>query len=226
MLLRIEGVLTADEVRAARAALEAADWHDGRATAGHRAAAVKNNRQLRGDSAEALRLGALVTDRLARRPEFAAATLPLRMVPPRFNRYEAGESYGDHVDNAIFPAAGGPSVRSDASTTLFLSDPEEYDGGELIVTGTFGEQRIKLAAGDAIVYPGSSLHRVAPVTRGVRLAAFCWTQSLVRSDAQRAMLYELDLAIQALAADDRADRPSIDRLTNLYHNLLRLWSVT
>jgi len=226
MLLHIPEVLTADEVREVRSMLDAAEWVDGRSTAGHQAAAVKDNRQLAPDSAQAQQLGAFVTDRLARHPTFASGTLPLRVLPPRFNRYEGGEAYGSHVDNAVFPVPGAvASVRSDVSTTLFLSDPDEYDGGELVIQDTFGDHTVKLPAGDAIIYPGSSLHRVTPVTRGVRLASFLWTQSLVRSDAQRRMLYELDQSIQQLGAD-HPGHGSIDGLVNLYHNLLREWAIT
>jgi PKHD-type hydroxylase len=226
MLLHIPAVLTAHEVREVRAVLDAAEWEDGRVTAGHRAQGVKNNRQLAVGAPEARRLGEMVTDRLGRHPRFAAAVLPLRVLPPRFNRYEGEESYGLHVDNAVFPVPGTSlSVRSDVSTTVFLSDPDEYDGGELIIEDTFGEQRVKLPAGDAIVYAGSSLHRVARVTRGVRFASFLWTQSLVRSDAKRRMLYELDVAIQDLGAD-HPEHGAIDSLVNLYHNLLREWAVT
>jgi len=226
MLLTVPALLTADEVREARAMLESAAWQDGRATAGHRAVNVKNNMQLPLDSPVGKQVGDLILDRLARNPLFIAATLPLRILPPRFNRYAGGGTYGDHVDNAIFPVPGtAQHVRTDISSTLFLSDPQSYDGGELVVEDLYGPQRVKLAAGDLIVYPGSSLHRVEPVTRGVRLAAFFWTQSLVRADTQRRTLYELDCAIQSLTTD-HAEHGSIDAFTNVYHNLLRAWSET
>jgi PKHD-type hydroxylase len=226
MLLHIPALLTAEEVREARGLLDGASWEDGRRTAGHRAQGVKYNEQLSPDQPEAQQLGALIGDRLARNPTFLAAALPLRVMPPRFNRYAGEGQYGNHVDNAIFPIAGtNISVRSDVSMTIFLSEPEEYDGGELIIQDTFGEQVIKLPAGDAILYPGSSLHRVAPVTRGARLASFLWTQSLVPQDHRRRMLYELDLAIQALGAD-HPEHEAVDTLTNVYHNLLREWSGT
>ncbi|MFT3964747.1 MAG: Fe2+-dependent dioxygenase [Sphingobium sp.] len=226
MLLNIPALLTGDDVREARALLEGARWEDGRRTAGHRALGVKNNEQLPPDSPEAQKLGALVGERLTRNPTFLAAALPLRVLPPRFNRYTGDGNYGDHVDNAIFPVPGSSvSVRTDISMTIFLSEPEEYDGGELVIQDTFGEQRVKLPAGDAVLYPGSSLHRVTPVTRGARLASFLWTQSLVPQDHRRRMLYELDLAIQGLGAD-HPDHGSVDSLTNLYHNLLREWSIT
>jgi len=226
MLLTIPALFSAEEAREARDMLERATWQDGRATAGHRAAEVKSNLQLPLDSPTGKKLGDLIVDRLSRHPRFIAATLPLRILPPRFNRYEGGGTYGDHVDNAIFPIPGTAlRVRTDISSTLFLSEPDSYEGGELVVEDLYGPQRVKLAAGDMVVYPGSSLHRVEPVTRGVRLAAFFWTQSLVRSDAQRRTLYELDCAIQALTAD-HPEHGSIDAFTNVYHNLLRAWSET
>ena len=226
MLVQIPQLLSADEVREVRAMLDGADWEDGRATAGHRAATVKRNLQLPLDHPVGRTLGERILDRLARTPLFIAAALPLRILPPRFNRYEGGGTYGNHVDNAIFPIpATAERVRTDISTTLFLSDPDTYDGGELIIEDMFGTQRIKLPAGDAVIYPGSSLHRVEPVTRGVRFAAFFWTQSLVRADAQRRILFDLDCAIQQLTAD-HAEHGSIDAFTAVYHNLLRQWSET
>jgi PKHD-type hydroxylase len=226
MLLHVPDLFSADEVRAMRDKLEGADWHDGRSTAGHRAALVKRNLQLPLDHAVARDLGGRIVDRLGQTPLFIAATLPLRVLPPRFNRYEGGGSYGAHIDNAIFPVPGTPErVRSDISATLFLSDPDDYDGGELVVEGAFGAQPVKLAAGDLIVYPGSTLHHVTPVTRGVRYAAFFWTQSLIRADAQRRTLFDLDTAIQSLAGD-HPDHVSIDALTGVYHNLLRQWAET
>lgn len=225
MLIHLPAILTAEDVGHVRAVLDEAEWQDGRATAGHRAQGVKTNLQLPLDLPQARQLAELVAERLSRSPYFLAAALPLRIVPPRFNRYEGGGEYGAHVDNAIFPVPGGASVRTDVSITIFLSDPADYDGGELIIQDTFGEQSIKLPAGDAILYPGNSLHRVAPVTRGTRLASFLWAQSLVAADHQRRMLYEMDLAIQALAGD-HPEHPSIDGLTHVYHNLLREWSAT
>ncbi|MET0364072.1 MAG: Fe2+-dependent dioxygenase [Sphingobium sp.] len=226
MLLHIPALLTADDVARAQGLLGEAEWEDGRRTAGHRAQGVKNNQQLHPDRPEAQQLGALIGERLMRHPSFLAAALPLRVMPPRFNRYAGDGHYGNHVDNAIFPVPGtNISVRSDVSMTIFLSDPADYDGGELMIEDTFGAQRIKLPAGDAILYPGSSLHRVTPVTRGVRLASFFWAQSLVAQDHRRRMLYELDLAIQGLGAD-HPEHGSVDTLTNLYHNLLREWSAT
>lgn len=226
MLVAIPDLLAAPEVAEMRAALERADWQDGRATAGQRAKAVKRNLQLPLDHPEAKRLGNQILDRLARTPLFVAATLPLRVLPPRFNRYEGGGTYGDHVDNAIFPVPGTQAhVRSDISATLFLTDPGDYDGGELVIQDSFGPHSVKLPAGHLIVYPGSSLHRVTPVTRGTRLAAFFWTQSFVASTEQRQRLFELDGAIQALAVD-HPEHPSVDVLISVYHNLLRQWSQT
>jgi PKHD-type hydroxylase len=226
MLLQIPDLFSADEVRDARAALEAADWIDGRATAGHRAARVKTNLQLAIDDPTAQRLGNAIIDRLGQTPLFIAAALPLRVLPPRFNRYDGAGAYGPHVDSAIFPIPGTAlRVRTDISATLFFSDPQDYDGGELVIADTFGDQRVKLPAGHLVIYPGSSLHHVTPVTRGTRYASFFWTQSLVQSDQNRRTLFELDTAIQALTGD-HPDHASVDGLTNIYHNLLRQWSTT
>ncbi len=221
MLLQIPDLFSADEVRDARAALAAADWIDGRATAGHRAARVKTNLQLALDDPTARQLGDTILDRLGQTPLFIAAALPLRVLPPRFNRYEGAGAYGPHVDSAIFPIPGTAlRVRSDISATLFLSDPADYDGGELVIADSFGNQRVKLPAGHLVIYPGSSLHHVTPVTRGTRYASFFWVQSLVQNDQTRRTLFELDQAIQSLATD-HPDHPSVDPLTNVYHNLLR-----
>lgn len=226
MILHIPALLTADEAREARGMLDKAPWEDGRRTAGHRAQGVKRNEQLPPDCAEAQQLGALIGERLGRNPTFLAAALPLRVMPPRFNRYAGGGAYGAHVDNAIFPVPGAHvSVRSDVSMTIFLSEPGDYDGGELVIQDSFGEQAIKLPAGDAVLYPASSLHRVEPVTRGVRLASFLWVQSLVPQDHRRRILYDLDLSIQRLGGD-HPDHASVDTLTHVYHNLLREWSST
>ncbi|MGF7171879.1 PKHD-type hydroxylase [Sphingobium xanthum] len=226
MLLQIPSLFSADEVREFRAVLESADWQDGRITAGHRAVGVKDNLQLAENHPVSKALGDRIIDRLARTPLYIAAALPLRIYPPRFNRYEGGGTYGNHVDNAIFPIPGTPlRLRTDVSTTVFFSDPDEYEGGDLVIEDTYGEQRVKLAAGDMVLYPGSSLHRVEPVTKGTRYASFFWTQSLVRSDAHRRQLFELDSAIQTLTAD-HPGHESIDGFTNVYHNLLRQWSDT
>lgn len=224
MLLTIPDLLTPDQVHQCRSALEQADWIDGRATAGHISAKAKDNLQLPLDHALAAEIGNVILQALAASPTFMAAALPLRILPPRFNRYQGGGSYGFHIDNAIFHAPGSAQrIRSDISTTVFFSEPEEYDGGELLIQDTYGEHAVKLPAGHAIVYPGTSLHRVTPVTRGARFASFFWTQSLVRSDTHRALLYDLDLTIQRLTLEE-ASHDTISRLTGTYHNLLRLWT--
>lgn len=224
MMLRIPSLLTPDEVRDCRQALEQATWQDGRTTAGSLAVKVKSNLQLPIDSPIAAQLGHLILDRLGSNPLFLSAALPLRVLPPRFNRYEGGGTYGNHIDNALFVIPGTAiKVRTDVSTTVFFSDPEEYEGGELIVEDTYGHQSVKLAAGDAIVYPGTSLHRVNPVTRGTRYASFFWTQSLVKSDEQRRLLFDLDQSIQQLSLD-HPDHAKLSALSGTYHNLLRMWS--
>ena len=230
MLLHIPQVLDQAQVAAMRTRLEAAEWVDGRQTVGAQGAQVKRNRQLAEDAPLRAELGALVLAALARNPMYFAAVLPLRTLPPRFNRYEGGGEYGFHVDGAVMALPAGPgeaaaSLRSDVSCTLFLADPGDYDGGELVIDDTYGEHAVKLPAGDLIVYPSSSLHRVAPVTRGARLAAFFWVQSLVRDPARRQLLLELDTSIQALTQAG-ADRAALLRLTGVYHNLLRRWSET
>ena len=226
MLLQIPDLFSADEVREARRALEAAEWIDGRATAGHQAARVKSNLQLALDDPTAQRLGNAIVDRLGQTPLFIAAALPLRVLPPRFNRYEGAGAYGPHVDSAIFPIPGtAVRVRSDISATLFFSDPGDYDGGELVIADSFGDQRVKLPAGHLVIYPGSSLHHVTPVTRGTRYASFFWTQSLVQNDQNRRILFELDSAIQHLTGDN-PEHATLPPLTNIYHNLLRQWSAT
>jgi PKHD-type hydroxylase len=221
-MLHIPGVLDAAALAQVHGLLGRAGWIDGRATAGHLSAAVKDNRQLDEDDPLALQAGALVMDALAHQPLFAAAALATRISAPLFNRYEGGATYGDHIDGAIRPLAKG-RMRADLSATLFLSDPESYDGGELMIAGPGGEHAVKLAAGDMILYASGARHRVTPVTRGARMAAVLWIQSLVRDPQQRAMLFELDQTIQTLrAANATAD--SVLALTGLYHNLLRLWS--
>ncbi|KAB7776375.1 Fe2+-dependent dioxygenase [Xanthomonas sacchari] len=230
MLLHIPDILTATEVARFREALETADWVDGRETVGAQGAQVKRNLQLADASPLKQELGQAVLSALARSPLYFAAALPLRTIPPRFNRYSGGGSYGLHVDGAVMTqtaTAAQPAltVRSDLSCTLFLSAPEEYDGGELLIHDTYGEHEVKLPAGDLILYPSSSLHRVAPVTRGARLASFFWVQSLVRDAGRRQTLFDLDTAIQALTASG-ADAAALLRLTNVYHNLLRDWSET
>lgn len=224
MLISIPSVLTADDVARCRKALEDAPWADGRHSAGYLSQAVKSNAQLPDGDPIARELGELILTALEKNALFTAAALPLKVLPPLFNRYSDGQSYGGHIDGAIRPISGTPHrVRTDLSATLFLSDPESYEGGELIVKDTFGERGTKLAAGDMVLYPGTSVHRVEPVTHGVRLAAFFWIQSMVRDDTQRTMLFELDSAIQELAADV-PDHAALVHLAGIYHNLLRCWA--
>ncbi|MEY2170138.1 MULTISPECIES: Fe2+-dependent dioxygenase [unclassified Rhodanobacter] len=223
MLLHIPDILDHEQLRQLRAALDAADWTDGRETVGTQGAQVKRNRQLPDASPLRRQLGEEVLAALAKSPRYHAATLPLRTLPPRFNRYEGGGEYGMHVDGSVMALPNGEQLRSDISCTLFLSEPDDYDGGELIVSDTYGEHEVKLPAGDAIIYPSSSLHRVQPVTRGARVAAFFWVQSLVRDDGRRRLLYELDASIQRLVATG-ADHDAVLQLTGTYHNLLRQWA--
>lgn len=228
MLLHIPNVLTAQELAAIRQALDAADWTDGRETVGHRGAQVKRNEQLPDSSPVKASLGSAVLAALERNPQFFAAALPLRILPPRFNRYHGGGEYGFHVDGSVMAVGNGVQrshIRSDVSCTLFLSEPEEYDGGELVISDTYGEHEVKLPAGDMVVYPSSSLHKVEPVTRGARLASFFWVQSMVRDDARRRLLWELDQSIQQLTGD-MPQHPSLVNLTGVYHNLLRQWAET
>ncbi|HEX8778815.1 MAG TPA: Fe2+-dependent dioxygenase [Rhodanobacter sp.] len=223
MLLHIPDILDREQLGQLRAALDAADWTDGRETVGAQGAKAKRNRQLPDASPLRRQLGDVVLAALAKNPLYHAATLPLRTLPPRFNRYEGGGEYGMHVDGSVMALPNGEQLRSDISCTLFLSEPDDYDGGELIVSDTYGEHEVKLPAGDAIIYPSSSLHRVQPVTRGARVAAFFWVQSLVRDDGRRRLLYELDASIQRLVATG-ADRDAVLQLTGTYHNLLRQWA--
>lgn len=225
MLLHIPHVLDRAQVARMRAALDAADWTDGRETVGPQGAMVKRNEQLPEASPLRRELGREVLDALTGHPLFHAAVLPQRLLPPRFNRYQGGGHYGFHVDGAVMALPDGGQLRSDVSCTLFLSDAEDYDGGELVIGDLYGEHEVKLPAGDAIVYPSGSLHRVQPVTRGARVAAFLWAQSLVRDDARRQLLLELDSAIQRLTQSG-ADADALLQLTGVYHNLLRRWSET
>jgi PKHD-type hydroxylase len=226
MLLHIPEILTAEQLAECRTALAAAEWVDGRITAGHHSERVKNNRQVPERHPVARRLGDVILGALDRSALFLSAALPLKTVPPLFNRYEGGETYGNHVDGAVRPVPGTPHrVRTDLSATVFLSPPEDYDGGELVVDDTFGAHRVKLPAGSMILYPGSSLHRVEPVTRGVRLAAFFWIESMVRDDGRRRLLFDLDRSVQEIAGAMPAS-PAVAQLYNVYHNLLRQWADT
>ncbi|EJL33685.1 putative iron-regulated protein [Caulobacter sp. AP07] len=224
-MIQIPDVLTPDEVAHCRAVLDAADWIDGNATSGFQAAMAKNNRQLPQDGAAAREVGAIIAQALQANPLFVSAALPRTILPPLFNRYGVGMGFGDHVDNAIRrdPTTGLP-LRTDLSATLFLSDPDDYDGGELVVEDAFGSHIVKLPAGGLILYPASSLHHVTEVTRGVRTASFFWIQSLVRDDARRALLLDMDVAIQRLSGAVGAVNPSVLSLTGTYHNLLRMWA--
>lgn len=224
MILEIPPILPSDQFAAARKAIEAADWIDGRATAGHQGARVKDNMQLAVDNPVARQVGEQLARALMANPLFMSAALPLHLLPPMFNRYTGGQNFGTHVDGSIRTIPGtGHHLRTDLSCTFFFAEPEEYDGGELIIEDTYGAKSVKLAAGSAILYPGTSLHRVTPVTRGTRLCSFFWIQSMIRSDAQRTMLFEMDVAIQRLGAE-HATHPSVISLTGVYHNLLRQWA--
>ena len=225
MLLHIPEVLTRDQVAGFRRKLEQADWTDGRETVGHLGAQVKRNEQLPEFSPLRRELGEAILTALAKHPLFFSAALPPKYLPPRFNRYAGGGTYGSHVDGAVMDLGQGEQLRSDVSCTLFLSDPEEYDGGELLVSDTYGEHEVKLPAGDLILYPSTSLHQVNPVTRGARLASFFWIQSMVRDDGRRRLLFELDSSIQALRRSG-ADQAAVLQLTGVYHNLLRQWAET
>lgn len=227
MLLHVPQVLTPDALARCRAILADADWQDGKITAGSQSAQVKNNRQLPEDAPASQAARVMVVDGLAKSALFFSGALPKKTFPPLFNRYAGGaNSFGDHIDNAVRTSAvTGAWVRTDLSATLFLSEPEEYDGGELVIDDTFGTQRVKLAAGDLILYPASSLHRVEAVTRGVRLASFFWIESMVRSDDQRRLLFDMDSAIIALRQQHGESDETV-RLTGVYHNLLRLWVET
>jgi PKHD-type hydroxylase len=221
MTVQVPNVLNAEQIARCCEVMQRAPWIDGRVTAGHQSATVKNNRQMAENSPEARELGDMIVAALERNPLFITAALPLRVFPPLFNRYEGGEAFGAHLDNSIRQILGTPyRIRTDISATLFLSAPEAYDGGELVIADVYGTHAAKLAAGDMVVYPASSLHHVNPVTRGVRLAAFFWVQSMVRDDGQRTLLFDLDMAInkvnQALP-----NHGSVVELTNCYHNLLR-----
>eukprot|EP01092_Planopodium_desertum_P006867 TRINITY_DN28136_c0_g1_i1.p1 TRINITY_DN28136_c0_g1~~TRINITY_DN28136_c0_g1_i1.p1 ORF type:complete len:314 (-),score=80.09 TRINITY_DN28136_c0_g1_i1:783-1724(-) len=223
MLLHIPDILSAGQVADIRRRLDAADWTDGRETVGHLGAQAKHNQQLPEASPLRRELGETILVALARHPLFFSAALPLKYLPPRFNRYSGGGTYGFHVDGAVMNLANGEQLRSDISCTLFLSDPDEYDGGELIISDTYGEHEVKLPAGDLIVYPSSSLHKVNPVTRGARVASFFWVQSMIRDDVQRRLLWEMDTSIERLRQTD-GDADAVLQLTGVYHNLLRRWS--
>jgi PKHD-type hydroxylase len=224
MLLQIPDVLTADEVLQGRRLLDEAEWVDGRVTAGYQSARAKDNMQLPENHPAAQQLGETILAALQRNALFMGAALPHRVFPPLFNRYQNGQAFATHVDNAIRQVAGtGSRIRTDLSATLFFTGPDEYEGGELIVEDTYGVHQVKLPAGHMVLYPSSSLHHVLPVTRGARVASFFWIQSMVRDDGRRTLLFDLDMAIQRLSRDV-PDHPSAVQLTGVYHNLLRCWA--
>jgi PKHD-type hydroxylase len=222
MMIHIPSVLDADQVARCRAVMDKAAWVDGRVTAGHQSAQVKFNLQLPEAAPEARELGDMVMDALARNNLFMSAVLPKQVFPPLFNRYDAGMTFGAHVDNAI-RAGHGARIRTDVSSTLFISGPEDYDGGELVVQDTYGEHMVKLPAGDMIVYPATSLHNVTPITRGSRIASFFWTQSMIRDESKRSLLFNMDMAIVKLNRD-HPGHESVVEMTSVYHNLLRQWA--
>lgn len=224
MILTIPDVLNADQVKHARKVMDKAEWVDGKVTAGYQSARAKNNMQIPENHPAARELGEMILGALGKNLQFLAAALPLRVFPPLFNRYEGGQAFGTHVDNAVRQIPGTPHrIRTDLSATLFLCEPDEYEGGELTIEDTYGVQSIKLPAGHLILYPATSLHHVTPVTQGARIASFFWIQSMVREDAKRTVLYDLDLGIQHISRDF-PDHPSAVQLTGVYNNLLRQWA--
>ncbi len=223
MILEIPEVLTADELAQVRRRVESAEWADGRITAGHQGARVKDNQQIPAGHPAAQEAGPTILHALGRNPLFIAAALPHRILPPMFNRYAGGQQFGTHVDGSIRQLPDGTRLRTDLSCTLFLAGPEEYDGGELVIEDTYGAKSVKLPAGSMILYPSTSLHHVTPVTRGARLCSFFWLQSLVRDNHHRAMLFDMDIAIQRLGAE-QPGHPSVVQLTGVYHNLIRTWA--
>ena len=225
MLIHIPQVLAAEELQEVRSIIEAEAWVDGKATAGDQAAKAKFNLQITEGSPAGMKAGDIILKALGRNPTFNAAAIPLRVLPPLFNRYDAGMKFESHVDGAIRTIPGANMrMRADVSSTLFLTPPEEYDGGELVISDTYGEQRVKLPAGHIVVYPSTSLHSVTPITRGSRWSSFFWTQSMVRDDGQRAMLYDLDVAIREIRSQLSDENQAVVALTSHYHNLLRRWA--
>ena len=225
MLLCIPEVLTKEQVAHCRQTIDKAEWVDGRVTAGAQSASVKNNLQLPEGSPAAIELGDMVLAALSRSSLFISAAIPLKIFPPLFNRYGVGQSFGTHVDGAIRAVPGTPvRIRTDLSVTLFLSEPDEYDGGELTVEDRYGTQEVKLSAGDLVLYPSTSLHHVKPVTRGARTSSFFWLQSMVRDDNARTLLFDLDQTIQQLSTERGIEDAACVRLTGIYHNLIRYWA--
>lgn len=227
MLLQIPGVLDKDEVARVRTIVDGGEWVDGNVTSGPQSALAKRNAQLSEASPQAREAGALILSKLEKAPLFIAGALPLKVFPPLFNRYEGGQNFGAHIDNSVRRnRAGDLRVRTDISATLFLAAPESYKGGELVIEDTYGVHSVKLPAGDLILYPASSLHRVQPVSEGARVASFFWVQSMVRDDAQRTLLFDMDMAVQRLGGELGLAHPSVVSLTGSYHNLLRMWAET
>jgi PKHD-type hydroxylase len=225
MLIAIPDLVTPGQLAGIRAMIDTADWTDGNATSGAQSALAKRNEQLPEESEAARRAGCVVLDALAASPLFVAAALPLKVFPPLFNRYAGGQAFDNHVDSAVRIRRGSDfRIRSDLSATLFLADPESYEGGELVIEDRFGPQQVKLPAGHLALYPASSLHRVSAVTRGTRIASIFWIQSMIRDDGARRLLFDLDAAVQAVAADRGQADPVIVQLTGVYHNLLRRWA--
>jgi PKHD-type hydroxylase len=225
MLIVAEKVLSKEQVREFRRIADAADWVDGKVTAGSQSGEMKQNQQLPESLPQAQALGLRILDALARHPVFLSAALPLKIFPPLFNRYQGGEHFGLHVDNAIRVVPGSITrIRTDLSATLFLSEPEDYDGGELTIEDNYGCQAVKLPAGDLVLYPSTSLHRVTPVTRGARVASFFWMQSMVRDNHRREILFDLDQAIQALTVNLGGNHAEVVKLSGIYHNLIRQWA--
>ena len=227
MILCIPDILTPAQVASCREKLEAAIWEDGKKTAGYQAAEAKDNMQIPGDHPAAIETGKTILQALSASPLFKSAALPLHFLPPMFNRYSGGQQFGTHVDGAIRTLPNGHRIRTDLSCTLFFAEPDEYDGGELIIEDTYGSKSVKLPAGHMVLYPSTSLHHVTPVTRGARLCSFFWLQSMIRSDEQRSILFNLDIAIQRLAGglpDHKVANEAGVELTGVYHNLLRQWA--
>jgi len=225
MLICIPEVLTKPQVADIRRLIDAADWVDGRVTAGAQSAQAKRNTQLPEESPKARKAQTLVSAALGSNPLFLSAALPQKVFPPLFNRYEIGDRFGAHVDNAIRPVKNSHErIRTDLSCTLFLTEPEDYDGGELVIETLYGAQDVKLAAGDMVLYPASSLHSVSEITRGARTSSFFWLQSMVRDDGERTLLFDLDQSVQTLSATQGPTDPEVIRLTGIYHNLIRRWA--
>nr|WP_315591985.1 Fe2+-dependent dioxygenase [uncultured Cupriavidus sp.] len=225
MMLHIPDVLSKAQVAQCRALMDAADWSDGNQTSGYQSALAKHNLQLPEGSPVAQQVGTLIQDALANSALFFSAALPLKVFPPLFNRYEGGQTFGNHVDNAIRYLGGTDfRIRSDLSATLFLTEPDEYDGGELVIEDTYGQQRVKLPAGHMVLYPATSVHHVTPVTRGARVSSFFWIQSMVRDDGQRTLLFELDNRLRQVSAAVGHEHEAVIGLTGVYHNLLRRWA--